>query len=181
MRRSPSADPHARQSAETLGILLLLTGAAVAGWGALAIARASETRSWQAAAGSVEDVSLGVETVGYSAGRTSNRPVFSLRCHVTYRYTVNGAELTSDQLDTGPAGRRNARRDCARYTVGRPVTVYYDPAAPSSAVLERGIPASAVIALAVGLVGVFMGVARQGWVQRFWADRRLPVPRVLDA
>lgn len=66
---------------------------------------------------------------------------------VVYGYAVGGQAYTSDLTDLGPglkrADQRAALADVGRHRPGDPVAVYYDPADPSVAVIERGSPTTA--------------------------------------
>lgn len=74
---------------------------------------------------------------------------------VSYRYTVDGTEYTSDLTDLGPglkrADQNAAMADVSQYQPGMKVTVYYDPADPSIAIIENGIP-SIHLTLIIGLI-----------------------------
>lgn len=63
---------------------------------------------------------------------------------VSYRYSVNGREYTSDSVEVEDVGNGNTDRFAwqvvQRYPAGKHVKVYYDPRDPSIAVLEPGIP-----------------------------------------
>jgi hypothetical protein len=61
---------------------------------------------------------------------------------VVYQYQVEGAPYTGSRIRAGDqffairlAG--DARTTVARYPVGTPVTVFYDPANPAESALER--------------------------------------------
>lgn len=63
---------------------------------------------------------------------------------VTYTYTVNGVGYTGNviraggpQFNVGAASREAAEIRMTKYQVGARVTVYYDPANPAVAVLEK--------------------------------------------
>ncbi len=93
---------------------------------------ALESRSWARARGIVVDSRL------EESGRSR-----MFRARVSYRFTVDGQELTGDRACFGDSDKTSwswaARRIVARYHSGQAVTVYYDPARPSEAVLEPGI------------------------------------------
>jgi hypothetical protein len=59
---------------------------------------------------------------------------------VEYEYSVGGIRHRGNRvgfLETSTSSRRRAEQKAARYTVGSEVAVFYDPAAPSEACLER--------------------------------------------
>jgi hypothetical protein len=64
------------------------------------------------------------------------------RPDVLFRYTVDGRELSATRVRFGPIVRTGwrwvAERELRRYPNGRDVTIAYDPADPSQAVLEPG-------------------------------------------
>ena len=61
---------------------------------------------------------------------------------VAYAYFVNGTYLQGERLRLGPcvlsSEAADAGREITRYSVGSPVTVWYDPQNPVDAMLERG-------------------------------------------
>ena len=63
---------------------------------------------------------------------------------VVYQYSVSGQDYTSDLTDLGPGSKhsdeREALADVAQYQQGDPVTVFYDPADPQIAVIQKGVP-----------------------------------------
>jgi hypothetical protein len=84
------------------------------------------------------------------------------RAEVAYRYTVEGKEYAANRVFfgdsvatslSGPAARR-----IVKYPVGSKVTVFYDPARPSTAVLEPGASWQNWLELAFGLVFLVLGV-----------------------
>lgn len=76
-----------------------------------------------------------------------------------YSYQVGGVSYTSERLTFNPTSdsvdAKAAR--LAAYPVGRQVTVYYDPARPERAVLEREPSAGWLAAVATG--GILLAVA----------------------
>jgi hypothetical protein len=164
----------ARQRRQLVGLMLLLVGFGVAGWGLIVVLRARRVQSWPTSVGAIQATTLSQDVVGYEAGKAISHMIFDLRCHVRYQYRVGDRLLTSEQIDVRPPGVHNARADCARYAVGQRVVVFYDPASPEQAVLDRRVPVVGIIAAAIGLVAMFMGIGRQGWFQSR-APRVIPV------
>ncbi len=69
-------------------------------------------------------------------GRTYWHPV------VRYRYPVEGREFEHDRIHLGGwnlTDRESAEAEVARFPIGSPVSVLYDPAAPGEGVLETGV------------------------------------------
>ena len=61
---------------------------------------------------------------------------------IAYRYRLGTTDYQGTQLDMGRshwAAREAWQRDLDQYPVGKSVIVYYDPAHPATAVLERGL------------------------------------------
>ena len=67
----------------------------------------------------------------------------SYYARVVYQYAVDGELYASQQVSFGIvksyAGQNGASKALQAYPVGKEVTVYYDPADPAEAVLERRI------------------------------------------
>jgi hypothetical protein len=104
--------------------------------------QANAARAWQHTVGQVIESSVRETMV-----RTRVRPAairFRLAKryapHVSYVYEVNEARYENDRLGLGhvllSSDLRDAEREAARYAVGSPVTVYYDPANPAVATLD---------------------------------------------
>ncbi|PWH15740.1 MAG: hypothetical protein DDG60_05315 [Anaerolineae bacterium] len=75
---------------------------------------------------------------------------------IAYEYSVNGKRYTGERISLGenlPASDFEAV--LARYPLRAEVTVYYDPAKPEQAVLERTLPPD----FGKGLAGVFLFLA----------------------
>lgn len=111
--------------------------------------KARATLSWPAVPGRILDSRV-VKGVDQDGDMTTN-------ASVTYAYTVGGAALRGNQVSIGVRG---ARSSVAKYPAGTDVQVFYDPAKPSSAVLEPGGSGAAVIliiAIVVIVGGITMG------------------------
>jgi hypothetical protein len=91
---------------------------------------------------------------------------------ITYRYVVAGREYEGKRrtlINVGVGGllRGAAQQVVARYPVGSEVTVFYDPANPGEAVLERTNPVSGPILLfALGAALVVAGPLWGWWVRK---------------
>jgi hypothetical protein len=109
---------------------------------------------------------------------------------IEYVFSVEGVEYRGHRIGVGEiaADSPEARAAVERYTVGRTAPVFYNPANPREAVLERDAPASATvmygIAAGVMLVGLAIVVTftRAGeviaWLQPFFPPGAF-VPGVL--
>ena len=72
---------------------------------------------------------------------TSPIPKSSTSRSWSTEYTVNGRKLRGNRITIGEKiSGFEIESTLARYTVGATVTVYYDPANPKNAVLERDLP-----------------------------------------
>ncbi len=87
-----------------------------------------QTAVWPATRGRV--IGSAVERVRDADGEWSMEP------RITYEYTVNGQVFRGTRVKFGFTPK--AQPTVARYPVGQEVEVFYDPAKPGEAVLERG-------------------------------------------
>jgi hypothetical protein len=86
------------------------------------------------------------------------------RADIRFAYRVDGREFEGSNVKWGwnaiYAWRSRAAAALTPYPVGKPVTVHYDPAQPTTAVLEplnrEGMAMPLVFAVAVGGIGVFV-------------------------
>jgi hypothetical protein len=81
---------------------------------------------------------------------------------VAYTYEVAGREWHGNRVSFGqePSGSYgDVQPRMEQYLKGTEVTVYYDPADPSQAVLERGAASGAWFAIALGIVLIAVGIA----------------------
>jgi Protein of unknown function (DUF3592) len=74
---------------------------------------------------------------------------------LAYRYRVAGVTYQGGRLAYGKRWQAKARETIERYPVGRPVTVFYDPACPGRAVIEPDGGGSAVGLAALGAAFAF--------------------------
>ncbi len=120
--------------------LWLAAGETVALW------RCWRARRWPSVAGTV--LAVDVQWSGVMArGATAA---------VRYAYEVHGVRFEDDTVRyAGVTGQSSARRALAAAgdpVVGAPVRVYFDPARPARAVLDRDARVADVVLLVVGLV-----------------------------
>lgn len=128
--------------------IFFLVGAAVSwlGWGIWQNARQSE--SWPSTNGQIT----------YSGVRESHDDDgTTYHAQVEFAYVVDDQRYTADTVSFGQYGssnRRHAADIVANYPQGMAVTVYYNPAAPETAVLEPGVTWSSYLVLVIGLIFV---------------------------
>ena len=63
--------------------------------------------------------------------------------HVRYEYTVERKRYVSERLyfySASGSTKRGANKHLSPYAVGKTVTIYYDPAKPEEAVLNKHVP-----------------------------------------
>jgi hypothetical protein len=133
----------------------VLIGLGLLVWALRGRSKAKGAQNWPFVAGTV--VHSGVDVRRSSNGRgsttTSYYPV------VAYEYEVQGHRYRSDKLNFGQVGygsARTAEAKAAPYLPGNRVNVYYDPADPGVAVLERTSPQSSVLIWVVLLILVIV-------------------------
>jgi hypothetical protein len=111
--------------------------------------KGAETQTWPAVSGRVVEAYV-AEDVQVDSEGDRNR-VFAPR--VVYEYEVNGQTYRGDRLRIGiesfSGSRRRVEQELARYPVGSAVTVYYNPANPAEAVLQRGAGSKAALVIGI--------------------------------
>jgi hypothetical protein len=110
--------------------------------------------TWPTVPGKVMDSRVASHT-SFRNGRQSTQ----IAAVVKYEYQVMGQAYESDTLGFGNtgSGRKNATAKVAEYPAGSSVTVHYDPADPSKAVLETkayGFVTNLLIAAFLIVLGV---------------------------
>jgi hypothetical protein len=143
--------------------LVFALGCLVAAGGLLLVwrhlrAKAAASATWPTAPGTVTQSRI--DAVPDREGDTLYGPV------VQYGYRVGGMDYTAERIGWGGREyntKEKAEAVCARYPAGQPVAVYYDPQAPSKAVLEPsakgGMSWAPVLAAICGVLGVVFVVA----------------------
>ncbi len=121
--------------------------------------KAEETYGWSATEGVVE---VSAVSVSEDWDTESNTRTITYTPKVRYTYEVNGERYQGYRIWFGgaPGGsnRRKVEAIVARYPQGSRVTVYYNPAKPTEAVLERGKAPGSGWLLVVGSVFVLFTV-----------------------
>lgn len=126
-----------------------------------ALLRARDSQKWPSVQGVLEHA--WVETREYTQSVSHNQRFrVSYFPQVRYRYTVAGQTYEGGRINIGAqvgSSKRDAERILAPYPPGSTVEVFYDPAAPENAVLERGINKTPVYAgLAMLALAVVLGM-----------------------
>lgn len=116
-----------------VGGIFALVGAIILGVGAYVRGRAQASRQWPMVLGQV--VSSRITSSSSSEGGTTYEP------DIHYAFDVGGRAYNSRRVAfggfTSTSNPRDAEKHTARYPVGAVVQVYYNPANPQDATLER--------------------------------------------
>jgi hypothetical protein len=132
--------------------LFLLAGLGLLVFGVLFLQQAGETRSWPSTIGEVQNV-----RVRWSSDSKNNRTYYysvyyayqaNDRAYEGNRYALGSGTTASKRYSTEAEARVAARLD---YPIGSEVEVYYNPADPTSAVLEPGADWGTYVPLTLGL------------------------------
>ena len=138
------------------GIMGLL-GAVFLFLGMRSVNAARASRAWPSVRGKVTSSQL-------MRGGSRSRPFYS--AHVAYTFDVNGQSYSGDKVSFGnprsnSSGKQQAIVD--RYREGQEVEVFYNPAQPREAVLERRTSSSNTLFLILGpfllILAMFVAVA----------------------
>jgi hypothetical protein len=145
-----------RQTLAAVAALFIVAGLLTVAAGVRQYRAVQLIGDWPAADGTIQSVEP------FRAERRGRSITYFDALRLTYDYTVNGQPYTGQRLrldgQPTPAESAAGRTLLDRYPPGAPVTVYYDPANPASAVLQRDPPTDVLIAGA-GLVGLGLVVA----------------------
>jgi hypothetical protein len=78
---------------------------------------------------------------------------------VAYSYTVDSQSYIGDRIWSQEFAdiSERAHATAARYLVGAPVTVHYDPSAPRNSLLEPGLYAFSYLWVSLSLMGILVG------------------------
>jgi hypothetical protein len=120
------------------------------------ILRALRARRWQLTSGTI--VKSDIEHIEDNSGEPSK---LRYRLRVRYSYTVGGQEFTGDRLSFFGDARHSTRTLAAahrnRIIRGNQIDLWYNPADPSQAVNDRGIPWAFWFAFAFGVIFLLGG------------------------
>jgi Protein of unknown function (DUF3592) len=114
-------------------------------------AKARESLLWPQTEGTISHSAVLLQM--QQAASSTNAATY--KADVTYRYKVQGRDYSSERIslsDFSSSGGR-AQGIVDRYADGATVAVYYNPANPSEAVLERGSTAGIGVLYIIG--GIF--------------------------
>ncbi len=119
-----------------------------------------DSQSWTSVEGTI--ISSDIDRKVYRID-TEARSEFAYFPAVHYRYRVGGVSYQSDRVsaeaDIGRGRSGLATQIAARYPAGKRCRVYYDPADPSDAVLERGSGGVSMLYLVCGVICLLGGAA----------------------
>ncbi|MBK1834783.1 DUF3592 domain-containing protein [Roseibacillus ishigakijimensis] len=132
--------------------LFLVIGAGMLFFGVKGVIRATESVDWLSTNGEIihSEIEVDSDSEGTSYG-----------ADIRYRYQVKDLELEGDRVtfgDYSSSSRERANTIVRRHPVGAQVEVFFDPAEPSQAVLERGVRGGSWIVPGIGLVFFVAGL-----------------------
>jgi hypothetical protein len=136
--------------------LFVLAGLVMAAYGGTLLYRAQQSTGWPCTDGRITRSEIVLNDASYSPT-------------VVYAYMVDGVDYQGTDIACAPRISTGdgdyARRCVARYPVGAPVAVYYDPDEPTTAVLEPGLSGKSFVPVVFGLYFAAFG----GWIGLlFW-------------
>ena len=150
-----SSDAQRRQvspaAAKAVFLIFLLAGLGVSYYGYTIYATGEASKSWPTASGTIIESRV-VSSQDSDGGVT-------YKASIGYSYSVSGRTYSSGTVSSGDYGssdRSHAQGVVSDHPLDSKVTVYYDPANPTNALLEPGIPMFSF--LMVTLIGVLFAV-----------------------
>lgn len=163
-------DPFSIAIAILVGLVFAALGLLFAGIWVSELRQAIATRSWPQVTGRV--LHARIIKSGWS-NRSRGRVAFSSVYDplVEYEYTVNGVTYQGRRIAVGTGYSHSVRgeveRQVAPYKAGADVTVFYDPADPSQAVLEHGLAGGPILLVIAGVVFVVIMLLYYPWDRLF--------------
>ena len=119
------------------------------------LARIRRAAGWSGTTGTVRISEIRPDR----SGSTIRNPLFDNLPHVVYEYRVGSRTYSGERISFGDdTGGANAAATLRRYPVGATVPVYYDPADPGEAILEREAPMGLVADAGRLVLWLFAGV-----------------------
>jgi hypothetical protein len=140
--------------AAAIALFVISLGAIAAGWGYVKTAR--RMRNYKTTRGRVIKRELAAVAGDTREGRWGKGGGY--RPKVTYVFSVDGVEHTSDKTTYAHRGLKQALAEQELAAIADEVDVYYDPASPQDAYLEKHSPGMGYWFLAGGGVGVVIAL-----------------------
>jgi hypothetical protein len=140
--------------AAAIALFVISLGAILAGQGYVKTAR--RMRTFRTTRGRVTGRELAAVAGGTREGRWGKGGGY--RPKVTYVFTVNGVEHTSDKTSYAHRGLKKTLAEQELAAIPDDVEVFYDPAEPDTAYLSRHRPGLGYGLLAGGAAGVLLAL-----------------------
>jgi hypothetical protein len=144
-----------------LAILFPVAGLLVLYFGVDALMKGYESRQWPSVQGQISKSHIDRQLKNRSDSTGSSTRYVA---RIGYTYMIDGKTYHCDTIGFGKSECSNQKRGktvkyLKQYPKGKPVTVYYNPADPHSAVLKNGITGGALLILSMGLLFLLAGFA----------------------
>jgi Protein of unknown function (DUF3592) len=136
-----------------IGLIVISLGCIVAGRGYIRIAK--RMRSYATTRGRVTRRGL-ARTSGDNEGRWGQGGNY--RPDVTFVFSVEGVEHTSDKVSYAHRGLRQSAAEAALAAIPDDVEVHYDPEHPEQAYLEKHTPRIGYWFVGGGVFGILLGL-----------------------
>jgi hypothetical protein len=138
-------------------LIISAVGLATTAFTGFSILRALKARRWERTSASV--LESDVERIQDNSAEGGK---LRYRLRVRYRYAAGGQEFTGDRLSFFGAGVGHSTHTLAaahrnRIVRGDKIDIWYDPADPSQAVNDRGIPWAFWFAFTLGVIFLLGG------------------------
>jgi hypothetical protein len=151
------------QTLSAIAAVLIVSGLASLAFGALDALEARRMAAWPSIPGRV--VTSESVTTQFRGRALRYAPA----ARIVYEYTLGDTVFTSERVGVQTlaveSGSEEGQRRLRDYPVGAAVTVYYDPANPAVAVLERETPRDGLVA-GLWLISLGLVVAVARWLLR---------------
>jgi len=141
--------------------IFMAVGLMALGFGAMLFLDVQEVKGWPSTTGVVEQTWIDER---YDSGGRGQSSHYDYTPGVQYSYQVDGVTYYSSQvakMQSAYSSYAGAQGYIEQHSVGSPVTVYYDPAHPDDAVLEKNsdteslvLPGLGALFTAIGAVGL---------------------------
>lgn len=162
-------------TALVIGVPLFGGGLALLLWARSRDRAADVAGSWDQVSGRITAAEVepyrSMTSTGGATTTTTTTYTTMYRPRVTYEYSAGGRTIAGDRLSlSGEVGRStpaSAEEQLAQYTVGSSVTVYVDPADPTSACLQpvaRGGRMLRIIGIVLMVSGILAAVGTIAFV-----------------